>query len=287
MILASTVIISQCAKENTDLLASAAPVAVFAHRGGAAIKPENSLVAFQFAISQLGVTAIELDVRQTADRKLVINHDTTINPNICLTPSGHPITNPPTIYKMTLAQIQKFDCGTLVGLSSNTHLPSLQQALTYVETLKSPMEALPNYILHVKWEENTVDPTEYVSLLAAALAPYNLGDRLYFMNDAPTILSLAGQVTPNLNLIYLNSPSVEAAVNLNVKAVAIGGSGITPDLINTYHQAGLLVFAFTIDQSYQWVSLTNDGIDGIVTNNPVDLVELLGGSKAIQSPRDR
>jgi len=51
---------------------------IAAHRGGAALWPENSATAFQGAIA-LGVEQIEFDVQMTADHVPVIFHDTTLD----------------------------------------------------------------------------------------------------------------------------------------------------------------------------------------------------------------
>ena len=51
-----------------------APALVVAHRGAWNPAPQNSLAAFEQAISD-GADAIELDVRRTADGRLVVVHD--------------------------------------------------------------------------------------------------------------------------------------------------------------------------------------------------------------------
>jgi glycerophosphoryl diester phosphodiesterase len=48
-----------------------------AHRGGAALWPENSLLAFRNAIA-LGAELLELDVHATADGRVVVIHDATL-----------------------------------------------------------------------------------------------------------------------------------------------------------------------------------------------------------------
>jgi glycerophosphoryl diester phosphodiesterase len=50
---------------------------VFAHRGGAALAPENTMAAFDHAVS-LGVDGLELDVRLSSDGEVVVHHDRTL-----------------------------------------------------------------------------------------------------------------------------------------------------------------------------------------------------------------
>lgn len=51
---------------------------VFAHRGGAALRPENTLPAFDHAL-QLGVDGLELDVQLSKDGELVVIHDSAVD----------------------------------------------------------------------------------------------------------------------------------------------------------------------------------------------------------------
>jgi glycerophosphoryl diester phosphodiesterase len=51
---------------------------VFAHRGGALLAPENTLVAFDNGLA-LGADGIELDVRLSRDGTVVVHHDATLD----------------------------------------------------------------------------------------------------------------------------------------------------------------------------------------------------------------
>jgi len=53
-------------------------ILVAAHRGGAALWPENSLLAFRQALA-LGVDALEFDLHMTADGEVVVLHDPTLD----------------------------------------------------------------------------------------------------------------------------------------------------------------------------------------------------------------
>lgn len=50
---------------------------VFAHRGGAALRPENTILAFDHGVS-LGADGIELDVHLSRDGVVVVHHDATL-----------------------------------------------------------------------------------------------------------------------------------------------------------------------------------------------------------------
>lgn len=50
-----------------------------AHRGGAALAPENTLAAFRSAVDRWNVDMIELDVRASADGRCVVIHDPTVD----------------------------------------------------------------------------------------------------------------------------------------------------------------------------------------------------------------
>ena len=51
---------------------------IFAHRGACGYEPENTMEAFALAVEQ-GADGIELDVQFTADRRLVVFHDDTLD----------------------------------------------------------------------------------------------------------------------------------------------------------------------------------------------------------------
>jgi glycerophosphoryl diester phosphodiesterase len=57
---------------------SASRPLVFAHRGGAALAPENTIAAFDNGIS-LGADGLELDVHLSRDGVVVVHHDATLD----------------------------------------------------------------------------------------------------------------------------------------------------------------------------------------------------------------
>lgn len=83
------------------------------HRGARGLAPENTLPAFEKALS-LGVTTLELDTAVTKDGVVVIGHDPSPNPDIARL-DGKWIDKASTrpIHEMTFAQLQRYDIGRL------------------------------------------------------------------------------------------------------------------------------------------------------------------------------
>jgi glycerophosphoryl diester phosphodiesterase len=87
----------------------ASPFDVEGHRGARGRRPENTLPAFQYALS-LPVDTLELDTGVTKDGVLVVVHDRRVNGTHCQGPAG--TSYPGTlIHDLTLAQIKTLDCG--------------------------------------------------------------------------------------------------------------------------------------------------------------------------------
>src|SRR5580704_2199226 len=82
-----------------------------AHRGGAALKPENTLAVFSDAVAR-GADGAELDVQLTRDGEVVVFHDNRLKPDICRDLHGAWLTPPtPKIVDLTLAELRSYDVG--------------------------------------------------------------------------------------------------------------------------------------------------------------------------------
>jgi glycerophosphoryl diester phosphodiesterase len=82
-----------------------------AHRGGAALKPENTLAAFADAVAR-GADGAELDVQLTRDGEVVVFHDNRLKPDICRGGNGEWLVPPtPRIVDLTLAELRTYDVG--------------------------------------------------------------------------------------------------------------------------------------------------------------------------------
>jgi glycerophosphoryl diester phosphodiesterase len=95
---------------------------VAAHRGGAALWPENSLLAFRSALA-LGVDALEFDLHLTADGEVVVLHDPTLD----RTSTGNG-----SVRDLKLANLADIRLKTREGAVTGERVPTFAQVLDLV-----------------------------------------------------------------------------------------------------------------------------------------------------------
>src|SRR5215813_10270770 len=89
-------------------MAVAAPkILVHGHRGARGMRPENTLPAFEYAITQ-GVDVLELDMAVTRDNVIVVSHDPYLSKPICSGPRDKVA-----IHTLTLKELREWDCGAI------------------------------------------------------------------------------------------------------------------------------------------------------------------------------
>src|SRR5580700_11688902 len=102
-----------CAAQTRQIVA-------IAHRGEHLERPENTMPAFEEAI-RVGADFIEVDVRTTADGKLVLSHDSSVNR--CTNGTGE-------VRDMTFEQIEGLDAGVKSAPQfAGTRIPTFDEVL--------------------------------------------------------------------------------------------------------------------------------------------------------------
>src|SRR5580698_2208089 len=95
-------------------------VVAISHRGEHLERPENTISAFKEAI-RVGADFIEVDVQTTADGKLVLSHDATVDR--CTNGKGR-------VSEMTFEQLEALDAGIKKAPEyAGTKIPTFDQAL--------------------------------------------------------------------------------------------------------------------------------------------------------------
>src|SRR5712691_3768958 len=84
-----------------------------AHRGGRALRPENTLPSFANALS-MGVDTLELDIGVSSDGVIVVSHERGLNPDLARAADGVYVTPPGTPFvRLRLEDIKKYVVGQI------------------------------------------------------------------------------------------------------------------------------------------------------------------------------
>ncbi len=213
------------------------------HRGAAGHAPENTLAAIWKARS-FHADFIEVDLRETSDGHLVLLHDDTIDRTT--NKSG-------TLAEMSLEQVQRLDAGNW------QRIPTLEEALDISGNaigviLELKVQGIGNEACAIVKRVGFSGTLIYASFLTEELHCVRQAD------PAAQIMVLQHR--------HLPRDPVAEVVALNASHVGLHYSTVTPILLQTYHNLGRQVFAYTVNEPKDIRRMRDMGIDGIVSDFP-------------------
>jgi glycerophosphoryl diester phosphodiesterase len=251
-----------------------------AHRGGAALAPENTLAAFGNALD-IGVTTLECDVHISSDGIAVLSHERTYAGRIIplLTYAElatlHPAGLDPLPTLEDLIALVGDRGADEVGLNIETKFDVLhpdegQPRERFVDTVLGVLEG------HDVLERSSIQSFDWsmLSLVRAAeprIALNALARTDYLEIDQPGMSPwLAGLDIDDFD------DSVPAAVSaLGFDAISPSHTILTPAMVAEAHEAQLRVLPYTVDNEPMMRHLVTIGVDGLITNRPDLLRDVL------------
>ena len=254
-------------------------ILVHGHRGARALRPENTLPAFEYAIAQ-GVDALELDMAVTKDNVLVVSHDPLLHPPVCSGPVPEA-----TIHQLTLAQVKEWDCGRV----QNPAFPR-QQAIpgTRMPTLDEVFNLAPKgkFLFNIETKifadhpELTPSPEEFVRLVLVQVRKHHLESRVILQSFDFRTLHAMKIAAPEIALsaLYSGDPKDFTAIAKEAGAGIISPEFhlVTPEQVRAAHAAGLQVVPWTADTPEDWDRLIAAGVDAIISDDPAGVLQRLG-----------
>jgi glycerophosphoryl diester phosphodiesterase len=250
---------------------------VFAHQGGENIRPSNTLAAFRHAV-ELGADVLDTDMHLTKDGVLVLMHDQTVD----RTTNGHGA-----IRDLTLAEIKQLDAGYRFTTDNDQTFPYRGQGLT-VPTLEELFLAYPDMRFGIEIKQT--EPLETARRFCALLRQYHMQDSVLvssfrqqnmdeFRRECPEVATSAteDEVRPFFlaSLLGLTRAFTPRFNSLQVPEQAAGFHLLTPQFVAAAHERGLAVQPWTINEEDDLKRILALGVDGINTDNPDRLLDLL------------
>lgn len=260
-------------RPHKDVIHKDYPV-VLAHRGGMALAPEHTMIAFEKAYT-LGVDGFEIDIRLTKDEEIVLFHDETID----RTSDGSGL-----IKEYTLEELKEFNFGYHF-LDLNNEYPYREEKLDIV-TLREVFEKFPDiYInINIKDSPDTYEGSLMPSKLWRLIEEYNAENRV-------VVTSFYSEQIDRFNLYAQNKVALGAGESDVKKVYAAFSSqfghlyspkvdvfqiptksGIipldSPRFIGYLKKYNIPVHYWTINDEETIVRLLENGAKGIITDRP-------------------
>ena len=264
--------------------AAAAKPIVIAHRGGAALRPENTIAAFQHSL-KLGVPVLEFDMNVTSDGKIVVHHDSTVSAQICKTDSG---VKPGPIGLLALAQIKTFECGSFTRPNSpdfqpvpGQHMPTLDEFLSAVKGSKAIL--LGETKMPPASASYAPDPSRFVDLIYAALRKHNIEDRFILQSSDYRTLDAMREKNPRIGICLLSARRYKPAYlhlarKHHATHIMLRYDDATPQQLQELRAAGVKLYSSTANSMEDWKKYVELGFDAILTDDPQGLQRFLNGN---------
>ncbi len=227
-------------------------VMAIAHRGASAIAPENTVAAFDEAI-RLGSSAVEFDVRMSADGVPVVIHDDRID----RTTNGHG-----RVADFTALDLRRFDAGSWKGHRfAAARIPTLEEALL---AIADPVIPVLEIKVHVP-----------AAVLAELLLRRNAAARAMVISYHAELLAPLKALLPKLKIGLLlddwSKDPLRPARALAATTVVANVRCLTMEHVAAAHAAGLKVWCFTANDVGLVAAMAAMGVEGIITDYP-DLI---------------
>jgi glycerophosphoryl diester phosphodiesterase len=244
---------------------------VVGHRGASGELPENTLPAFERALSQ-GAVMLETDVHLSRDGEVVLSHD----PRVDRTTGGSGA-----IEEYTLAELKRLDAGHRFSPDGGASFPQRGKGIQ-IPTLREALEAFPGIRFNIEIKQNSpalIEATVGVvaeaaraetTLLAAAEddTMSALRARLAETGLRPAMGAAVGDVVGFARAAAAGEAPPPEPMALQIPPTFAGNPLVTAELVEFAHRHDVQIHVWTINEADEMRRLLDLGVDAVMSDFP-------------------
>ena len=235
---------------------------ITAHRGSSSGAPENTMAALEKAVEEMADRA-EIDVQETADGVIVLCHDTSLKRVAGINKK---------VSDLTLEQIKKLDVGSWFSSEyQGEQIPTLEEVMEYAKgkiDLNIEIKNLGN---------SSGLPEKVIELVEK----HEMQEQCVITSTNRFYLKRVKAVNPGIRTGYIISAAYGNFYSDDfIDLISIRSSFVTERMIESAHEAGKAVHAWTVNGKVEMERLKQLGVDDMITDRPVLAREILYGEEA-------
>jgi glycerophosphoryl diester phosphodiesterase len=250
---------------------------VYAHRGGAALRPENTICSFDNGLA-LGADGLEFDVHLSRDGAVVVHHDALLDRT---TNARGPLA------ARTAAELAAVDAAHWFrGTDEGREFPFRGQGIG-IPTLRDVLVRYPGIPMII---ELKVNQPELARRAVEDIRAAGAVDRVSFGSFGWRVLKAARQYEPRiptgasreearlaLYRSWIRWPAVRGQKYREFQLPERSGSTtiISPRFIEYAHRANLPIYVWTVNEAADIRRLAEWGVDGIISDRPDTAVSVV------------
>jgi glycerophosphoryl diester phosphodiesterase len=229
------------------------------HRGNSKKFIENSFEAFN-SVVQMGFKYIETDLRMTLDKEVITFHDVDLK-------------------RLFGIDVQVND------LTFNEIAKLFKEKNCTLLTLEDALKSFPSINFNIDLKDNKVTK-DSINIVSNLNAFHRVCFASFDSNRTKEVLNFNKNAFVSMGLKDVAKFKFFKIHNKNIKFMQIplvwnGINVLTKKLIRKAHEKGLLVHVWTINDKKTMNDLINIGVNGIVTDEPKLLIEVMKNKNLI------
>lgn len=247
-----------------------------AHRGSSGSAPENTVAAVEYAVQQRA-SFVEVDVQRSADGELVVIHDVTLERTTDVE-EVFPDRAPWNVSDFTLDELRQLDAGSWFSPDfAGEPVPTLREVVDalgsrtgFLLEVKSP-HLYPGIEAEIHQELSSIP-----GYMPRALRNGDLVVQSFDIDSMRTYHEVAPEAP--IGLLYGSRPTEEQLVDASTWAEQVNPSYRVTDqeLVDRIHELGMTISVYTLNTGQLMREYINLGVDGIITDYPGVLRDILG-----------
>jgi glycerophosphoryl diester phosphodiesterase len=246
-------------------LAAPHTVEIIAHRGAAAVRPENTLAAVEKAL-QDRADWVEIDVQEIADGTVIVTHDSDF-----MKQAGVPLK----VWEAMPEDLARIDIGSWFDPAySDARVPTLRMVLNMAKGRGQVLIELKYYGHDDRLEERVADLVEETGM----------SDDVMIMSLKREGVARMRALRPDWPVGILAARAIGDLSALDAEFLAVNTGQVSGQLLRRAHAAQKRVYVWTVDDPRAMSRMISMGVDGLITNNPALARRVMDERAALSLP---